>query len=327
MTIYVLLTFTALLAGMAISVRAFGTGGKRKRMFREIYFSIEDVEGIGILYTKTGEYSAILRIENPVQKFSADIDSYYEYTRLFTALAQTLGEGYALHKQDIFTRQGFEETNNDRHEFLSEAYFRYFKGRQYTNSRTYLAVTQENRKGNLFSYDEKRWKDFLVKIRKVKDQLRDAGIRASFLGKSEANTYVDHYFTMDFSGKPVAMDSFKAGEECVEMGGRKCKVFSIVDVDSAGLPSLVRPYTNIEVNNTEMPVDLVSMIDSIPDARTVVYNQMIFMPGQKKELAALEKKKNRHASIPNPSNLMAVEDIKRVQDTVARESKQHDYMN
>lgn len=327
MTLYVLLTFTALLAGMAISVRAFGTGAKRKRMFREIYFSIEDVEGIGILYTKTGEYSAILRIENTVQKFSADIDSYYEYTRLFTALAQTLGEGYALHKQDIFTRQGFEVTNNDKHEFLSEAYFRYFKGRQYTNSRTYLTVTQENRKGNLFSYDEKRWKDFLVKIRKVKDQLRDAGIRASFLGKAEASSYVDHYFTMDFSGKPVAMDSFKAGEECVEMGGRKCKVFSIVDVDSAGLPSLVRPFTNIEVNNTEMPVDLVSMIDSIPDARTVVYNQMIFMPGQKKELAALEKKKNRHASIPNPSNLMAVEDIKRVQDTVARESKQLVYMH
>ena len=327
MTLYVLLTFTALLAGMAISVKAFGTGGKRKRMFREIYFSIEDMEGIGILYTKTGEYSAILRIENPVQKFSADIDSYYEYTRLFTALAQTLGEGYALHKQDIFTRQGFEETGNGRHEFLSESYFRYFKGRQYTNSRTYLTVTQENRKGNLFSYDDKRWKDFLVKIRKVKDQLRDAGISTSFLGKAEASAYVDHYFTMNFSDKPVAMDSFKAGEECVEMGSRKCKVFSIVDVDSTGLPSLVRPFTNIEVNNTEMPVDLVSMIDSIPDARTVVYNQMIFMPGQKKELAALEKKKNRHASIPNPSNLMAVEDIKRVQDTVARESKQLVYMH
>ena len=36
----------------------------------------------------------------------------------------------------------------------------------------------------------------------------------------------------------------------------------------------------------------------------------------------LDKKKNRHASIPNPSNEMAVEDIKRVQETVARESKQ-----
>ena len=35
----------------------------------------------------------------------------------------------------------------------------------------------------------------------------------------------------------------------------------------------------------------------------------------------LDKKKNRHASIPNPGNQMAVEDIKRVQEIVARESK------
>ena len=135
MTLYVLLTFIALCTGMAVSVRAFGTGGKRKRVFSDIYFSIEDVDGIGILYTKTGEYSAILRIENPVQKYSADIDSYYEYTRLFTALTQTLGEGYALHKQDIFTRQGFEDGSDAPHEFLSAAYFRYFKGRPYTDSR------------------------------------------------------------------------------------------------------------------------------------------------------------------------------------------------
>ena len=78
---------------MALSVCAFGTGGKRKRIFQDIYFSVEDMEGIGVLYTKTGEYSAVLRMENPVQKYSANIDSYYEFTHLFTALAQTLGEG------------------------------------------------------------------------------------------------------------------------------------------------------------------------------------------------------------------------------------------
>ena len=96
---------------------------------------------------------------------------------------------------------------------------------------------------------------------------------------------------------------------------------ALVDVDCAALPSLVRPYTNIEVNNAEMPVDLLSVIDSIPEAETVVYNQIIFLPNQKRELAALDKKKNRHASIPNPGNQMAVEDIKRVQEIVARESK------
>ena len=30
-------------------------------------------------------------------------------------------------------------------------------------------------------------------------------------------------------------------------------------------------------------------IDQIPEARTVVYNQMIFIPNQKRELALLEK--------------------------------------
>jgi type IV secretory pathway VirB4 component len=70
-----------------------------------------------------------------------------------------------------------------------------------------------------------------------------------------------------------------------------------------------------------MPVDLVSVVDNIPNAETVVYNQIIFLPSQKRELALLDKKKNRHASIPNPSNQMAVEDIKQVQDVIARESK------
>ena len=53
-----------------------------------------------------------------------------------------------------------------------------------------------------------------------------------------------------------------------------------------------------------------------------MFNQMVFVPNQKRELALLDKKKNRHASMPNPSNLMAVEDIKRVQEVIARESKQ-----
>jgi len=38
-------------------------------------------------------------------------------------------------------------------------------------------------------------------------------------------------------------------------------------------------------------------------------------------ISIYNKKKNRHASIPNPSNQMAVEDIKQVQDVIARESK------
>ena len=307
---------------MALSVYAFGTGGKRKRIFQDIYFSAEETDGVGVLYTKTGEYSAVLKIENPVQKYSADIDSYYDFTHLFTALAQTLGEGYAIHKQDIFVRKQFASEPADGQEFLSASYFRYFKGRPYTDSLCYLTITQEAKKSRLFSFDNKKWRDFLVKIRKVHDQLHDSGVQARFLNKAEASEYVDRYFAMNFKDRTVSMTNFKADDETVSMGDKRCKVYSLVDVDCAALPSQIRPYTNIEVNNTEMPVDLVSVVDSIPNAETVVYNQVIFLPNQKRELAMLDKKKNRHASIPNPNNQMAVEDIKRVQEVIARESKQ-----
>ena len=322
MTLYIILCFVALCAGMALSVYAFGTGGKRKRIFQDIYFSAEETDGVGVLYTKTGEYSAVLKIENPVQKYSADIDSYYDFTHLFTALAQTLGEGYAIHKQDIFVRKQFASEPTDGQEFLSSSYFRYFKGRPYTDSLCYLTITQEAKKSRLFSFDSKKWRDFLVKIRKVHDQLRDGGVQARFLNKAEASEYVDRYFAMNFKDRTVSMTNFKADDETVSMGDKRCKVYSLVDVDCAALPSLIRPYTNIEVNNTEMPVDLVSVVDSIPNAETVIYNQVIFLPNQKRELSLLDKKKNRHASIPNPNNQMAVEDIKRVQEVIARESKQ-----
>lgn len=322
MILYVIIAFTAILIGMAISVYAFGTGGKRKKIFQDIYFSIEDVDGIGVLYTKTGEYSAIIKIENPVQKYSANIDSYYEFTHLLTAIAQTLGEGYAIHKQDVFVRKQFKDETSDNHEFLSESYFRYFTGRTYTDSQTYLIITQENKKSRLLSFDSKKWRDFLVKIRKIKDLLKDSGVDSTYLGGEEARLYVDRYFSMNFNDKIVSMTNFKVDDETISMGDRRCKVYSLVDVDCINIPSIVRPFTNIEVNNVAMPVDLVSLVDSIPSADVVVYNQMFFMPNQKRELALLDKKKNRHSSMPNPSNLIAVEDIKKVQDVIARENKQ-----
>ena len=322
MTLYIIIAFIAILIGMAISVYAFGTGSKRKKIFQDIYFTVEEVDGMGILYTKTGEYSAVIKMENPVQKYSANIDAYYEYTNLFSSIVLTLGEGYAIHKQDVFCKKKFIDETGNNHEYLSDSYFKYFTGREYTDTFTYLVITQECKKSKLLSYDSRKWKDFLVKVRKVQDQLKDANIKANFLNKKEASLYVDRYFAMNFSDKTVSMTGFMVDDETISMGERRCKMYSLVDVDSINLPSLIRPFTNIEVNNTSMPVDLVSAIDSIPEATTVIYNQIIFIPGQKKELGILDKKKNRHASIPNPTNQMAVEDIKRVQEVIARESKQ-----
>ena len=322
MAVYVIIIIIAIGIGMAVSVAAFGTGGKRAKIFKDIYFSIEDVDGVGVLYTKTGEYSAILAMQNPVQKFCANIDSYYEYSSLMAALMATLGDGYAIHKQDIFTKKRFKGEVDSNREFLSASYFRYFEGREHTDCTTYITITQENKKSRLFSFDNRKWKEFQVKINKVRDQLRDRGVNSVFLNKEEVKVYADRYLAQNFTDKNVSLNNFSVKEESIGIGTRKFKIYSLVDVDSIILPAFIRPYTNIEVNNISMPVDLMSLVDSIPGATSVVFNQVIFIPNQKQETGKLAKKKNRHASLPNPSNQIAVEDIKQVEELIARENKQ-----
>ncbi len=322
MAIYVILTIVAIVIGMVISITTFGTGGKRARIFKDIYFSIEDVDGIGVLYTKTGEYSAILVMENPVQKFCADIDSYYDFSNLMAAVMATLGDGYSVHKQDIFCKKTFLGEDDGNREFLSERYFRYFEGREYTDCTTYLTITQENKKSRLFSFDNRKWNEFLVKINKVRDQLRDRGVNSVFLDKEAIKEYADRFLAQNFTDRHVSLNNFNVKDDNIGIGMRKFKVFSLVDVDSIILPSLVRPYANIEVNNISMPVDLMSLIGGIPGVQSVVFNQVIFIPNQKQEMNKLAKKKNRHASMPNPSNQIAVEDIKKVEELIARENKQ-----
>ena len=325
MTLYVILTFLSVLAGMAIAVRAFGTGGKRAKVFDDIYFSVEDVDGTGIIYTKSGDYSAVMQIENPVQKYSADTDSYYDYQQLFTKVCQSLGEGYILQKQDIFIRKRFDSSelmDGGKLSTLQQSYFRYFNGREYTEVKTVLCITQENRKSRLFSYDAKKWREFLDKLNKVRDQFLAEKLPVRFLNGAECQDYADRFFAMNFRDAHYSMTNFKVDGEDILMGDRRCRVFSLVDVDNINLPTIIRPYTLMTVNNSEMPVDLLAGIDSIPGIESAVYNQVIFMPNQKHELAMLDKKKNRHSSIPSPSNALAVEDIKKVQDIIARENKQ-----
>lgn len=326
--IIVILVFVSILSGMALSIWAFGTGSKRAKILEDIYFSVEDVENKGIIYTKKGDYSAVLEMENPIKKYSADTDSYYDFTNLMASVIQVLGEGYALHKQDVFVRKNFDmsrvaakKKKGSKKAFLSEAYFRFFNGREYTEATTYLVITQKGKKGGIHTYDNSKWRDFLVKIQKVSDRLKSGEINCRFLSAAECKEYADRFFAFDFKNKNISMTDFKVDSEKIGMGNKQIKVYSLLDVDSIGLPGNIRPYTDVSVNNAVISQDLLADIDHVPGVDSIVYNQVIFLPNQKREMMKLDKKKNRHASIPNPNNQIAVEDINAVQNELARNGK------
>lgn len=330
-TVIVILVFASVLLGMFISIKAFGTGGKRAKVFENIYFSFEDVNDIGVIYTKKGDYSTILKMDNPVRKYSADTDGYYEFTSLMASVLQVLGEGYAIHKQDVFVRKKFNISNiagknrDDKKCFLSDAYFKFFNGRPYVESQTYLTITQKGRNGGLKTYDADKWRDFQVKIQKVRDRLKSENVNCRFLSGKECQEYTERFFAVDFKNEVISMTDFNVESEKICMGDEQLKVYSLLDVDDPGLPGTLHPYADINVNNTVMPQDLLSDLSTLSDVDTIIYNQIIFLPNQKREIAKLEKKKNRHASIPNPNNQIAVEDINDVLNEVARNGKQFVY--
>ena len=220
----VVLIFVSILVGMAVSVGVFGTGGKRAKIFEDIYFSVEDVNGAGIIYTKKGDYSAVLQMENPVKKYSADAESYYDFTTLMASVLQLLGDGYALHKQDIFVRKKFDmnsivkRSEDAKKRFLSDAYFRFFNGRTYTQSITYIIITQKGKSGGLSTYDNNKWRDFLVKIQKVSDRLKSEQISCRYLKAKECREYANRFFAVDFTNATVSMSDFKVDNEEIGMG-------------------------------------------------------------------------------------------------------------
>ena len=299
----------------------------KKKPLDGLFAQLQDIkDGSGkllntVLFSKNGNPSVIIEIENPVQQYATDAVQYITYTDILNNIVQTLGEGYALQKQDVLCRQSYHHDITDDMEFLTRSYFRYFNGRPYTEIRTYLIITQETVKSAFVKYDPKTWLDFHTKVSKVMDILKERGIRHRKLTKDEVNDYLHRFMAFHFKTGPFSMQSFKAGDDCLKMGDKVVKSFDVVDVDEIDLPTLIKPYLPVPVNGYMIATDLMSFLASIPDTHCVIYNQVIQIPQQRKLLRKLQGKAKRHGSMPDPSNKIAKADIEAVLNELAVNSK------
>lgn len=280
-----------------------------------------------VLFSKNGNPSVIIEIENPVQQYATDADLYIAYMDVLNNIVQTLGEGYALQKQDVLCKQAYHHEITDDMEFLSRSYFKYFEGRPYTEIRTYIIVTQETVKSSFVKYDPKAWMDFHTKVAKVVDILKERGMWYHKLNKAEVDEYLHRFMAFNFRKGPFSLNSFKSSDECLRMGNNVVKSFNIVDIDEIDLPSHIKPYQPVAVNGYVIATDLLAFLTDIPYTDCVIYNQVIQIPQQRKLLRKLQGKSKRHGSMPDPSNKIAKADIDAVLDLLAQDSKLLVYTN
>lgn len=299
----------------------------KKRIFDGLYAQLEETDGNVVLFSAKGEPSVIFEITNPVQQLCTDAEQYMLFQDVLSNVVQTLGEGYALQKQDVLCKQSYHHEVPEDAEFLTKSYFRYFEGREFTEIRTYLILTQEVQRSQFVQYDPKKWLDFHSKVSKVSDILKEKNIKHRKLSKTEVDEYCHRFMAFQFRHGPFSMTNFKASDEYLKIGDRVVRSYPLVDIDEINLPSLVKPYTQMNINGYGIATDLFSFLTSVPHADCVVFNQVVQIPNQRKLLRKLQAKAKRHGSMPDPSNKIAKEDIEEVLDRLAVDSTQLVYCN
>ena len=299
----------------------------KTRPFEGIFTALEESDGEVVLFGQRGEPSVFFEIRNPVQQWCTEASLYALFQNILFNLLQVVGEGYAIQKQDIFCRQKYHMEQSDDVGFLTRSYFRYFEGREYTEIRTYLIITQEPPKGKFIKYDPTSWNDFIQKIAKVSDLLKERGVPYRKLSMGEVKEYIHRYMGFNFRNEAFGVNNLKSSDQHLRMSDRAIRSFSLVNIDDVGLPQYILPYKENSINGYEIATDIMAFLPEIPHADCVVYNQVLQVPGQRGLLRKLQQKAKRHGSMPDPSNRIAKADIETVLDKLAADASLLVYSN
>lgn len=285
----------------------------KKQRFVPPIIGIETINDITVCYDETGNYSVILKMENPIVQYSAETEYYYNFHDIFVNILKILGKGYCLHKDDIFCKQYYHKTLPENTDYLSKRYFEHFEGREYKQFITYLTITKEisKNKAKLYTYNQNEFNSFVNNINKIIDFLRNRNVYVKMLDCNGIDEYIYRFLSVNFTGKLAFVDNFKVSKNQIELGEKIMRCVSLVDIDEVNFPPLVKPYKD---NNIGMGYssDLMDFLPNIPDTECVIYSQTIIIPDQQAEIAKLEAKKKKHSSMPDPANQLSVEDIDNV---------------
>ncbi|MGV6945143.1 TraG family conjugative transposon ATPase [Sphingobacterium sp. CZ-2] len=294
---------------------------ERKTTFEMPYVGIDHYQGMSVLYGDRGDFSVVMRLTNPVLQYGADPEAYTVFQQVLLNVIKILGEGHIIQKHDVFIKRKYRP--KPASEFLEQKYQEHFEDREYTEIRTYLTVTRQVKKGAFYTYDKKVLVTFGQNMAKVHDLLLGAALNPSYLTEAEINRFVNRVLGMEFEQPHITLDNLRCEDRQLQIGDRAVRCISMVNTDSVDLPEKVGSFTaRTETNGMrDFPVDNLFFLHHVPGYRTIIYNQLLEIPSQQITLGKLEVKRKRHSSVPDPANLMCVEDIDRLLVDVARDNQ------
>ncbi|WP_231426456.1 TraG family conjugative transposon ATPase [Pedobacter sp. Leaf250] len=285
------------------------------------YLGYSNFAGKDMLYTRSGDYSVVIRIENPVLVLSADERGYHDFQELLMKIIKVIGEGHLLQKQDVFISRKFQPLKSK--EYLQKAYDQHFEGRPYTEMKTYLILTKVVDRGRFYVFDEKSLHSFSTSVSKILDLLQQAGRDPYLLNKAEMDRYIQQCLCMDFSAKLSSKNNILSSDHQLEIGENSVRCLSLIDSDAMDLPAALSAFQKKSDGKAmrDFPIDNLSFLHQVPGFECMIYNQIISIPAQRGIISALTLKQKRHAGIPDPANRLCEQDISQLLSEVARDNQ------
>lgn len=273
-----------------------------------------------VVFTNTGDMSVIVKVTNPVLQYSGDPDAYDSFHSLYSNIFKILGEGYMIQKQDVLAKKKYR--GGEAKEFLQQKYNEHFEGRVFVDIQPYLIITRIAPK-RFFTYDKSVSKQFEQDINKIFDVLKTANANPSILNKAQSEDYIRRILTMNFSDDVIVYNNMKTTATEIDLGDKVFRSITLVDIDNIELPNTISSHVELSSPDAVkgFPTDLFSFLLRVPDFDTIVYNQVITLPNQHKELLKLDQKRKRHSGIPDAANNICVEDIDSLLTDVAKDSQ------
>ena len=284
-----------------------------KQKFELPFIGCETFEnsGMDILYSNNGDCSVIFRMENLAEQYCADAELYDAYHFMFMQIVKLLAENYIIQKTDVVSTQYFSRPVSKETDFLSRKFFEHFKGRPYKKVETYLTITRsKTNKNAFFTYREEDMGDFINKVSKIDDILSSCNIAHHLLNKREINLLHKKILAFNFKDEKFGLNNFRADEFGIYTEHKTAKSISLIDIEDMNFPANVQTHYIDGAYGADFPVDNLTFILNLP-ADTVLLNQVIQLPEQRRVKTDLERKKKRHTSMAaaDKENLLAANDI------------------
>lgn len=294
---------------------------EKKIIFNMPYVGIDHYQGMALLLGDRGDFSVVMRLCNPVMQYGADPEAYMAFQQVLRNAINILGQGHIIQKHDVFIKRKYKPQPTSA--FLEEKYQAHFKGREYTEIRSYLTITRRVKKGLFYTHDQHVLTAFNEQVTKVFELLLRAGLTPAYLSEAEINRLIHRLLMLEFARPQIALDNLRASDRGLQIGDRAAVCLSMIDIDSVDLPEKIGTFTSR--NETEgmrdFPVDNLFFLHQVPGYLSMIYHQVLEIPNQQFTLNRLEVKRKRHSSIPDPANLMCVEDIDQLLVDVARDNQ------